>query len=253
VEDFERRARELISIRETDKGFPGTGGVRARARPTAKTSSGVTPGPRGTPRAATAAPRVSQKGDPVAVDELVAFLGAVDAELVRHAGAGETLDLHLLGRSALILGYGVRLMTRDVDVVDAAGSRLLGVAVRVFGKGGPGHRGHGFYLEAVSSGLPPLPIGFQGRCVAVPGPWRVIRPRRPEASDLVVTKLRRFHAGDREDVVILCDTGEVDEETLRERFDLAYAFSDRGDPGVERAVAHPEAVVDYLTGRRRAL
>jgi hypothetical protein len=65
--------------------------------------------------------------------------------------------------------------------------------------------------------------------------------------------LGRFHAGDREDVVILSDTGEVDEVTLRERFDLAYAFSDWADPGVERAVSHLEAVVDYLAGRRRAL
>jgi hypothetical protein len=31
----------------------------------------------------------------------------VDAELTKHARAGERLDLHLLGRSALILHYGL--------------------------------------------------------------------------------------------------------------------------------------------------
>ena len=77
----------------------------------------------------------------------------------------------------------------------------------------------------------------------------MIRPRRPEAHDLVVSKLRRFHAGDREDVGIRCDAGEVRAEVLRERFDLAYAFSDRDDPKVEAAAARLEAVVDYLAGR----
>ena len=81
----------------------------------------------------------------------------------------------------------------------------------------------------------------------------MIRPKRPEAHDLVVTKLKRFHAGDREDVRILCDTGQVDEVRLRERFDLAYAFSDRDDPRVVVAEAHLGVVADYLAGRRRAL
>lgn len=185
-------------------------------------------------------------------EEVLAFLGAVDAELARHAGPGETLDLHLLGRSALILAYGLGLMTKDVDVVDAAGSRLLAIAVGVFGKGGPGHRGHGFYLETVSSGLPPLPVGYQKRCVDLPGPWRVIRPKRPEVHDLIVTKLRRYHAGDRQDIQILCDTGEVDEDELRARFDMACLFEEQDDPKVVRALANLGAVVDYLRGLRRS-
>jgi hypothetical protein len=155
------------------------------------------------------------------------FLNAVDDELIRHAQEGERLDLHLLGRSALVLGYGVRLMTKDVDVVEVAGSRLLGIAARLFEKGGSGHRAWGFYLETVPSGLPPLPLGYQSRCIDVPGPWTVIRPKRPEAHDLVISKLRRFHQGDREDVQILCDTGELSPETLQERIDLVRFFVGR--------------------------
>jgi hypothetical protein len=189
----------------------------------------------------------------MAAEEVLAFLGAVDAELAGHAGPGETLDLHLLGRSALILAYGLRLMTKDVDVVETARSPLLEVAAHIFRKGGPEHQGHGFYLEFVSSGFPPLPAGFQERCVDMPGPWRVIRPKLPEIHDLIVSKLRRFHAGDREDIQILCDTGDVDEVTLRERFELAYTFSDRDDPKVMAAQAHLEAVVEYLDGQRPSL
>jgi len=92
----------------------------------------------------------------VAAEDLFAFLEAVGAELARHAVGSETLDLHLLGRSALILGYGVRLMTKDVDVVDIAGSRLLAIAVQVFGKGGP----------VSASTWRPSPRGFR-RCRSV--------------------------------------------------------------------------------------
>src|SRR4051794_7453223 len=109
---------------------------------------------------------------------ILRFLRAIDAELIEHAGAGETVNLYLLGRSALILGYGLTLMTKDVDIVAVHGSRLQEIAEATFGKNTAGASRHGFYLESVSSGLPPLPIGYQARCVDVPGPWVVIRPKR---------------------------------------------------------------------------
>jgi hypothetical protein len=189
----------------------------------------------------------------VSTESLLAFLNAVDAELVKHASADETLDLYLIGRSAMILGFGLQLMTKDVDVVEVRPSHLLAVASDVFKKGGAGNAGYGFYLETLASGFPPMPIGFEKRCINVAGAWRIIRPKRPEAHDLLVTKLKRFHQGDREDVQILCDTGEIEEETLRERFDLAHAFSDRDDPKVVKASANLDSVVEYLNGRRRSL
>ena len=189
----------------------------------------------------------------MSTENLMTFLNAVDVELVKHASADETLDLHLIGRSAMILGFGVQLMTKDVDVVEVRPSRLLTLVSEVFKKGASGNAGYGFYLETVSSGFPPLPAGFEARCIDIEGPWRVIRPKRPEGHDLVVTKLKRFHQGDREDVQILCDTGEIEEETLRSRFELAHVFSDRDDPNVVKASANLESVVDYLNGRRRML
>lgn len=187
----------------------------------------------------------------MAAEEILAFLEAIDAELTDHADAGVALDLHLIGRSALILGYGLRLATKDVDIVEVGPSPLLEAALAAFGRGGGSRAAGGFYLESVSSGFPPMPAGFDRRGVAVAGPWRVIRPRRAEAHDLVVSKLRRYHAGDREDVGILCDTGEILAATLVERFESAYAFSDRDDPRVEGAAASLAAVLEYLAGRRR--
>lgn len=185
--------------------------------------------------------------------DLLRFLRAIDAELVHHAKEGETLDLHLLGRSALILGYGLSLMTKDVDIVHAHDSPLQIIAEETFGRDTPAAKRWGFFLEAVSSGLPPLPGGYQSRCIDVGGPWSVLRPKRPEANDLAVTKLRRFHAKDREDVRILCDRGLLDSATLRDRLDSAHAFTEEGDPGREAAYANLGVVIDYLEGRRRTL
>jgi hypothetical protein len=75
----------------------------------------------------------------------------------------------------------------------------------------------------------------------------------PDVHDLIVSKLRRYHAGDREDVQILCDTGKVAVATLRDRFDRAFAFCDMDDPREVKARASLEAVIDYLEGRRRSL
>ena len=83
------------------------------------------------------------------------------------AGPGKVLDLHLIGRSAPVLGYGLRLAAKDVDV---GPSSLLGAAVAAVGKAGPARAAGGFYLESVYSGFPPMPTGFERRCVAVEGP-----------------------------------------------------------------------------------
>jgi hypothetical protein len=185
--------------------------------------------------------------------DLLHFLRAIDAELTMHAKEGENVDLHLLGRSALILGYGLNLMTKDVDIVDIHDSPLQKIAVETFGRDTPAAKRLGFYLESVSSGLPPLPGGYQAHCIDIDGSWTVIRPKRPEANDLAVTKLKRFHAKDREDVRILCDRGLLDAATLRERLDSAHAFTEEGEKGREDAYANLETVIDYLEGRRRTL
>lgn len=110
-------------------------------------------------------------------------------------------------------------------------------------------------LEAVSSGLPPLPIGYRARCIAIPGPWRVLRPSRPEIHDLAATKLSRFHARDREDLRLLCDTGELTADRLRKVVDLAFAFAADEDEDPKRRAAYTNLamVVDYLEARRQGL
>ena len=185
-------------------------------------------------------------------DEIRAFLLTIDSELTKEAHAGETLPLYLLGSSALILAYNFQLMTKDVDVVHDHASRLLKIVEERFGKNGS-QGVNLLYIETVSSGLPPLPSGYQQRCVDLLGDWKVIRPKLPEAHDLIVTKLKRFHAGDRRDIRLLCEMGKIVQTTLRERFLGAYQWVEEDLPETIQARINLERVCKFLSGELRSL
>jgi hypothetical protein len=182
-------------------------------------------------------------------DEIMDFLKSIDGELARHAEEGHTLDLYLIGRSALVLLYGLDLATKDIDILYFHGSRLQEKAVELFGKGTLNAERWGFYLEPVPQGLPPIPSAYCNNSEPIPGEWRVIRPKCPEPHDLAVTKLKRFHAKDREDLQIMCDSGQMRKDRLEKTLESAFAFAEKGDPGWERARANLSQVVNYLEGK----
>jgi len=188
-------------------------------------------------------------------DEVLDFLKAIDAELVNHAREGETLYLYLIGRSAIVVRYGLNLATKDIDIVHFHGCALERKALELFGKGTPHARRLGFYLEPVPQGLPPIPGSYCSRSDEIAGSWRVLRPKQPKPHDLAVTKLSRFHTKDREDLRILCDSGQVNAEELRKALDSAFAFAadEDEDPQRKRAYTSLEIVIEYLEGKRHRL
>lgn len=186
-------------------------------------------------------------------DEILDFLQAIDAELLKHAKEQETLDLYLIGRSALILRYGLNLATRDVDIVHFHGSELERKAVELFGKGTMNAERLGFYLESVPQGLPPIPGSYCRRSEDVPGHWQVLRPKQPEPHDLAVTKLKRFHAKDRQDLQMICDSTQLNVDRLWEALDSAFAFAEKEDPDRARAAGNLMRVIDYLEGKTNML
>src|SRR5438270_7954922 len=117
-------------------------------------------GPRGWPRCVQrrAAQGRGVRDDSMEKSQIVQFLEAVDAELAKHARQGERLELHLLGRAALIVRYGLSLATKDVDMVTRTDAPdLEAKAFELFGKGTPNASRWGLYLEGVPAGLPPVP------------------------------------------------------------------------------------------------
>ena len=100
-----------------------------------------------------------------------------------------------------------------------------------------------------------MPRSYRRLSVELPGSWKVLRPRQLDAHDLAVTKLKRFHAGDREDLRILCDSGDLTRAGLERALDSAYPFGmdEDEDPGCKRTNENLRKVIDYLEGRSREL
>lgn len=187
---------------------------------------------------------------------IVRFLRAIDDELAPSAVGGERLALYLVGRSALIVRYGLVLSTRDVDLVTGGDiAPLQARAFDLFGKGTPHALRWGLYLEGVPEGLPPVPAGYRKRAAELPGDWKVLRPMVLDPHHLAISKLKRFHAGDREDLRVLCDSGDLTPEGLRQALDSAYQFGmdEDEDPSCKRVIEHFGRVIDYLDGRAREL
>lgn len=184
---------------------------------------------------------------------LIAFLDAIDEDLARSFGAGQHLDLYLLGGAALILGHDQPgRVTKDVDVVDFRGDARLQHAEGTFGRGSGRADQFGFFLETVGQGLPPMPNDFRRRCRQFDHPWRVIRAWLLDPNDLAVTKLKSFRPQDRRDIQFLCDRGLVRKEVMEASLEKAFLFTAEkdGDPDRERAFANLRVVADYLDGNR---
>ena len=187
--------------------------------------------------------------------EIEGFLHAIDDELAREASPRERLDLYLIGRAALILRFGLDLGTKDVDIVRRGDMPdLQRKAIDLFGEGTPNALRWRLYLQPVPEGLPPLPGSYRRLSVELPGEWKVLRPRQLDPHDLAITKLKRFHAGDREDLQILCSSGLKIPE-LERALHSAYPFGmdDEEDPDCKRINEHFRRLIGYLEGRIRDL
>jgi hypothetical protein len=193
-------------------------------------------------------------------EQILKFLAAIDTVLVSQAPEGQRLDLYVIGKAAVILFYGgeqAGAMTSDVDVVQISHppAPLLSAALERFGKGTPGAKEHGLYLESVLNGIPPLAGGFRNRRTQLTGDWLVLTVWRPEANDLAASKLKWYAARDRDDLRHLCDNGFLQEEKLRQSLEGAFMWEteETGDPARERAFANLEKVLAYLRGDSREL
>lgn len=129
------------------------------------------------------------------------------------------VTLKVIGTSALALRVGYLRGTRDADVLEtldpAASAHLLHLA-------GPDSElalRWRVYVELVGRGLPFLPMGPQWHPVALPGaPDGIVSVLALDVVDVVVSKLKRFHANDRADIDAMVQAGHVTHGALVARF-----------------------------------
>jgi hypothetical protein len=164
--------------------------------------------------------------------------------------------LHLIGSTALMLQANYLRGTKDTDVLETA-DMTAGTRARLELLAGPGtrlHRSHRTYLEVVGGGLPFLPQAPQ---------WIGVVELNQHLSrlhvdvlsvvDVVVSKLKRFSAGDQEDVRAMIELGLVPHDHLLERFRSAvsaYELDARAGRDLPRCVANLHRAERDLLGTR---
>jgi len=160
----------------------------------------------------------------------------------------EKIRLPIIGSTALLLQTDYERRTKDSDVLETAEidqgirSQLLTLA----GQGSSIHRRRRMYLEIVAPGLPFLPQ--RPNWVPVVGLTSRLAHFQIDALhvvDVVVSKLKRFHANDQHDIQAMINLGRVEHEPLLERFRSAmeiYLLDARADEDLPRCVRNFQQV-----------
>jgi hypothetical protein len=155
----------------------------------------------------------------VVVSALEEFFRDLDAQWRWPVDA--EMGLRLIGSAALTLQTNYERGTKDSDVLETTSltdeikTRLLAIA----GKDSRLFDRHRFYLEIIASGIPFLPHGpIWHPLAALNADLERFRIEALDVVDVVVSKFKRAHAVDMDDIAAMVDAGTVPHARLIERF-----------------------------------
>jgi len=135
----------------------------------------------------------------------------------------ERIPLRVIGSTALMLHTRYERRTKDSDVIE---TDFLTEPVRVAlldiaGQTTELHRRYGMYLDIVARAIPFLPHPPAYRLVESLENLKNFSVDALDATDVVVSKLKRFNANDAGDVEAMVNMGVVEHARLIERFKSA--------------------------------
>jgi hypothetical protein len=139
------------------------------------------------------------------------FLGELDAQL------DEPIELHCIGGFAVIVGSGLPRSTNDLDYRTLIPYKRINDLQEIAGEGSALAQKYNVHLQytAVDS----MPESYDDRLTEVfPGRFKNLRLFIPDPYDLVLSKLGRNNARDREDVEFIAKTKHLHPSVLRERY-----------------------------------
>lgn len=131
------------------------------------------------------------------------------------------IPFRVLGSTALMLQTDYIRGTKDSDVlgVDPIVGRVAEDLIALAGKDTFLHRQHQVYLDVVGSGIPFLPRPCKWNPVeALNAGLRSFEVLALDITDVVISKLKRFHDNDMADIKAMIDRDQVHHAQLVERF-----------------------------------
>ncbi len=176
-------------------------------------------------------------------------LDEIDIGIARGESNDSPLNLYLIGSAAMILAYGLDRGTTDIDLIGRADDPELLRLIRDDATSRPTRSRAPISIHHVDEAIAGLRPIFKTRVIEIePGRWRQIRVFVPDALDLILSKISRFSATDRQDIQLLCisTSDPVDPSTLRSRFLDHFDWEIGDNPQLGERL---ERIVDYLSGR----
>jgi hypothetical protein len=171
------------------------------------------------------------------------FFIEIDRLWPQREAHGRKVRLSIIGCGALMLQASYERGTKDSDVfetTDLTGEikqRLVALA----GAGTELHRRRSLYIDIVANGIPFLPHAPIWHSVPeINGALDHFELRVLDVVDVVVSKLKRFHANDQSDIDAMIERDLVPHERLLDRFRAAVDvfIGDARAPDLPKYVAN---------------
>ncbi len=143
--------------------------------------------------------------------------------------ATEEVDFQCLGGFVVTQQYGFPRPTADIDVLSIAPVDQRTELLKKGRKGSELHQKYGVYLDYV--GIASMSYDYDTRLVEMyPGQYEHLRLFALDPYDLVLSKLTRNIARDREDVKYLARTIPLDLDVLRQKYQTEFRPYALGNP-----------------------
>lgn len=148
--------------------------------------------------------------------ELLSFLRAIDARLDADGFAGR-VDLYVFGGAAVVIAYGSKRATVDIDalVIDGGLRKKL---EEWAGRGSALASEHGLYFQGANTTLMPIvePDWMERSVEIFKGGLKHFRVMAIGKEDLILTKLDRYNDRDREDIQFLAEAHREADRLLQD-------------------------------------
>lgn len=140
------------------------------------------------------------------------FFQEIDAAII------EKVSVHCIGGFVVSLCYGLLRATADIDYFCAQPAHCMKDLEELAGVHSPMARRYKVHVQPVT--VTNLPESYEDRLVEMfPGHFLKLRLYAPDPYDLILSKLERNSAKDRDDVEYLARTCHLRPEVLRERYE----------------------------------